>query len=92
MNLVVVICVAAAMGGAIAPICARSRPRLALLVAAIVPVLALYARYLAVGRDDDWEGMGAMALLIVAGLWVLVSLLSGGATLLIKRWIFGARL
>ncbi|WP_043603278.1 hypothetical protein [Novosphingobium sp. Rr 2-17] len=86
MDMVIAIWITAAMAGVIAPLWWRSRPILALLATAFVPVIALYASYVAVGRVNDWEGMGGLALLIISSGWILTTVVSGMVVLLIKRW------
>ena len=71
--------------GALAPTVFKSRPRVAVAVVVLLPPLLLLWRYLAFARANDWEGMGALALVIVSAAWVTISFGAGVTTLTVRR-------
>ena len=76
---------AAAIFGALAPALSKSRPRLALVAVALLPPLFLVERYMTFVRANDWEGMGAMAFIIISAGWVMISLAAGAAVLIARQ-------
>lgn len=68
---------AAALLGYQAPRWGKARPGLSLLLAAALPLAGLYLLYILRLQRDDWEGMGAVAVVLVGMVWLLVTLLSG---------------
>jgi hypothetical protein len=77
--------VLAATLGAVAPTVWPKRPGLALLAVAIIPPLLLLCRYLTFVRENDWEGMGAMAFLVASAGWIGISLTAGAIALRVER-------
>ena len=85
MRFLLVIGCAAAIFGALAPALSKSRPRLALVAVALLPPLLLLARYITFVGANDWEGMGAMAGIIISAGWLMISLTAGAAVLIARR-------
>ena len=76
---------AAAILGALAPALSQSRPRFALAAVVLLPPLLLLARYVTFVAASDWEGMGALAFLILMAGWVIISLGTGAVVLALRR-------
>lgn len=76
----------AAVFGALAPALSKSQPRLGLVAVALLPPLLLLVRYMTFVRANDWEGMGAMAFIILSAGWVMISLAAGAAVLVARQY------
>ena len=50
----------------------EARPGFAILLAAVIPALALYLLYMINGRAGDWEGMGALVSLFLGAVWIVI--------------------
>jgi hypothetical protein len=77
VEILIAICLLAALAGSLAPHCWKTRPAMAVALATLLPPAALYVRYQTFARVRDWEGMGALALIIVAFLWIMISFAAG---------------
>ena len=77
MVILILICLLAVLLGWMAPRLWKSQPFLAVILVAFLPVVALYVRYEAFVRVNDWEGMGAMAIIAVCLVWIVLSFASG---------------
>jgi len=87
METLILICLVAALLGWVAPRLWQSRSFLAVMLVVSVPVLALYVRYEAFARVNDWEGMGAMALIALCLIWIVVSFTAGMVSIRSKRHV-----
>lgn len=85
MGFIIALILAALTFGALAPTIFRSRPRIAIAVVVVLPPLLLIWRYLTFARANDWEGMGALALVIVSAAWATISLGAGVTALTLFR-------
>ena len=85
MGFFLALSLAAMTFGALAPTVFKSRPRVAVAVVVLLPPLLLLWRYLTFARANDWEGMGALALVIVSAAWVTISLGAGATALTLRR-------
>lgn len=87
MEILMLICLVAASLGWVAPRLWQSRSFSAVILVVSVPVLALYVRYEAFARANDWEGMGAMALIAVCLVWIVVSFTAGMVSIRSRRHV-----
>jgi len=87
MELLLSICLVAALLGWVAPRLWQSRSFLAVMLVVFVPVLALYVRYEAFARVNDWEGMGAMALMALCLIWIVISFMAGMVSIRSRRHV-----
>lgn len=83
MSVLLLVCLLAVAAGGAAPLVWRHRPCVAIFAAAVVPLVIIIIWYEAVAAENDWEGHGALALAIVAFVWMILAVIAG----LLSRWI-----
>lgn len=70
--ILVVTCFIAVVFGYQVPRWWEARPRFAVLLAAVIPALALYLLYMTNVRAGDWEGMGALVFTFLGVVWIVI--------------------
>lgn len=77
MSIFMLLCLIAILVGGSAPHVWKAHPHLAILLATLLPVVGISVRYLAVSRENDWEGHGALALTIFGLIWIVLAMSAG---------------
>jgi ABC-type sugar transport system permease subunit len=83
VSVLLLVCLLAVAAGGAAPLVWRRRPHVAIFAAAVIPIVITIILYEAVAAESDWEGHGALALAVVAFVWMILAVIAG----LLSRWI-----
>lgn len=87
MEILILICLAAVLFGWVAPRMWQTQPFLAVILVVFLPVIALYVRYETFVRVNDWEGMGAIAIIAVCLAWIVLSFAAGMVSIRLGRHV-----